>query len=264
MPPVNRYLIVFSLLLSLTGTAIYAKEGDAPGTTKNTNTPTSSAKGLLMLPRTAQRLKDHQALRVVCYGDSISEVGRSPQWHGGATTPAANWGQQLGVLLHAAYPGSEITVLNFGIGGQNAYEGLGRLDALGPLKPDLVLLEFGANDCCYHFLQPAETRLALATLAQWTKERYGADVMIVGCGGDNPLDPFFVHLDDTLTASRQAAADAGVPFVDMRAAVLQATDGGKRWTDFHNGAKNCHPNDRGHRVWAETVLTAINQCILAQ
>jgi lysophospholipase L1-like esterase len=210
-----------------------------------------------MLTRTRQRLQDTLPLRVVCFGDSISEVGRSSRWHGGATTPAANWGQQLGLLLRAAYPGSEITVVNAGIGGQNSYEGLGRLDALVALQPDLVLVEFGANDCCYHFLEPAQTRLALATLAQWITERTGADVMLVGSGGDNPRDPFFVHLDDTLAATRAAAADAGVPYIDTRAAVLAATDGGARWTDYHNGPRNCHPNDKGHRLWAETAMTAI-------
>ena len=215
----------------------------------------------VLLAHTARLLRDKQAVRIVCYGDSISEVKQG--WSGGASATDKNWGQQLALLLRQAYPGSEITVLPFGIGGQNAYEGLGRLETLRALHPDLVLLEFGTNDCCYHYLQPEETRLALSTLAQWTRERFGAEVMIVGTGGDNPLASTFRHVTETVQATRQAAEDAGVPFIDMRAAILKCTDNGKRWAEFHLAANNCHPNDHGHRVWAETVWQAIQQAVAA-
>ena len=148
--------------------------------------------------------------------------------------------------LGEAYPGSTFTFHPFGIGGQNSYEGLGRIDALEPLKPDLVMVAFGANDCCHHYLMPEETQLALTTLATEIRKRFGADVVLVGTGGDNPLKPFFRHLDETVAAQRQAATDAGVPFVDMRKAMLDATKNGKRWGEFHWGEANCHPIDSGH------------------
>ncbi|HEY3418857.1 MAG TPA: SGNH/GDSL hydrolase family protein [Armatimonadota bacterium] len=212
------------------------------------------------LTRTGQLLREKKAVRVVCYGDSISTV--EGRWFGGAKSKEAIWGEQLGVLLRKAYPESDIQVINLGVPGQNAYEGLGRITTLAEVKPDLVLVAFGANDCCYHFLQPEETGLALKTLAEWIKERFAADVMIVGTAGDNPVNPFFVHLDATVQASRKAAEEVGVPFVDMRAAALQWTEQGTRWIEFFNGNKNCHPNDTGHRAWAEVVLGAIQQAVV--
>jgi lysophospholipase L1-like esterase len=209
------------------------------------------------LSRTATKLREAKPLRIVAFGDSISEVGRSPQWHGGASTPAHNWAQQLAVLLRGAHRGSQIEVINAGIGGQNSYEGLGRIDILGALKPDLVLIEFGANDCAFHFLQPAETQLALTGMAQSIGAWFGADVAVMGTAGDNPLEPFFQHRDETVAATRAAAAAAAVPFVDMRAPVLAATENGARWAEFHLDAANCHPNDAGHRVWAQAVFAAI-------
>jgi lysophospholipase L1-like esterase len=208
-----------------------------------------------MLPRTQKLIADKQPVRVVLYGDSISEVKKG--WNGGAKTPEANWGAVLVKRLGEVYPGSTFTVQHFAVGGQNSYEGLGRLDYLEPLKPDLVLVAFGANDCCHHYLIPEETKLALATLATEIKKRFGADVALVGAGGDNPLKPFFRHLDETVTAQREAAAEAKVPFVDMRAAALKATEQGKRWGEFHLGADNCHPNDAGHLIWAQTALEVI-------
>ncbi|HOS42933.1 MAG TPA: SGNH/GDSL hydrolase family protein [Armatimonadota bacterium] len=213
------------------------------------------------LPHTARLLHENTPLRVVCYGDSISEVGRSANWYGGATCREANWGIRLAGLLRAAYPGAEITVRHFGIGGQNAYEGLGRLDGLAAYTPDLVLVAFGANDTGWHPLPPEATQLALHTIAQWTTERYGADVMLMSTGGDNPLRPKHTHVAETVQATRDAAAAAGAGYVDIRAAVLRATEHGTRWTDYHNGPQDCHPNDAGHRLWAETVFAALQAAL---
>lgn len=209
------------------------------------------------LRRTAERLQADEHLRVVAFGDSISEVGRTAAWHGGATAPSHNWAQQLGFLLRGAHPRSSIEVINAGIGGQNSYEGLGRLDVLQSLKPDVVLIEFGTNDCAYHFLLPAETQLALASMARSIKARFEADVVIMGTAGDNPLEPFFQHRDETIAATRAAALEAEVPFIDMRTPVLAATENGARWAEYHLDSANCHPNDAGHRVWAETVFAAL-------
>ncbi len=214
-----------------------------------------------MLPRTHQLIAARQPVRVVLYGDSISEVGRSPNWHGGATAPGANWGAVLGQRLGAAYPGVAFPVHHFGIGGQNSYEGLGRLDGLAAFKPDLVLVAFGANDCAYHFLLPAETKLALTALATGIRERYGADVVLVGTGGDNPLAPFFQHLAETVAAQRAAAEAARVPFVDLRTAMMAATANGQRWAEYHVNAGNCHPTDAGHAVWAAAALAVIREAL---
>jgi lysophospholipase L1-like esterase len=85
--------------------------------------------------------------------------------------------------------------------------------------------------------------------------------MILGTGGDNPLQPFFLHLNETLKATREAAAAANVPYVDLRAAMLKATEDGKRWAEFHLGAGNCHPNDAGHKAWAESVFAAVQAAV---
>ena len=211
------------------------------------------------LPRTRARIAEGAQVNVVLYGDSISEVGRSPRWHGGASSSEANWGSQLVGRLAAAHPGARFKAEHFAIGGQNTYEGLGRLDGLQSLAPDLVLVAFGANDCCHHFLEPAETELALVSLAKEIRTRFDADVIVVGTGGDNPREPFFRHLSETLEAQRRAAASAGVPFVDVRQAVLAATDHGSTWADFHCGPANCHPNDAGHGVWARAAFARIQE-----
>ncbi len=216
----------------------------------------------MTLSRTRQRITAKKSVCVVLYGDSISEVKKG--WNGGATSPAKNWGAILVNKLRAAYPDSAFSLHHFAVGGQNSYEGLGRLNYLEPFKPNLVLIAFGANDCCHHFLEPAETKSALTALAVETTNRFGADVVLVGTGGDNPLQPFFRHLKETLEAQRAAAEAAKVPFVDMRQAMLAVTENGQRWAEYHLSEKDCHPNDRGHEIWAATahavLLSELSPC----
>lgn len=215
-----------------------------------------------MLDNIAARIAAGQSVKIVAYGDSISESGLSPGWFGGATSAELNWVHQLARLLAAAYPRVEFSADNFGIGGQNSYEGLGRLDWLTPYTPDLVLVAFGANDCGYHYLPPAATALALGSLVDGIKSRFPqADVALLGTGGENPLLPSWEHLEETLTATREVAAAKGVPFVDIQSAILQATEAGARWTDFHNAPQDCHPNDQGHGVWARAVFATVQNVL---
>lgn len=217
----------------------------------------SAAEPDVGLARVRRLVAEHEPVRVVVYGDSISEVKKG--WNGGASAPEANWAAVLVKRLGELHPDSTFSIKHFAIGGQNTADGLARIDGLEPLAPDLVLVAFGANDCCHRFLEPAETKQALLTLCREIKQRHAADVVVVGTGGDNPLAPFFRHLDETLAAQRAAAAEAGVPFVDVRAAILAATADGKRWAEFHFNPGNCHPTDKGHEVWAAAALAVIRQ-----
>ena len=210
----------------------------------------------MTLTRTMQGMEQKRPVNVVFYGDSISEV--KPGWNGGASAPEKNWGALTVARLGEAFPEAEFRAHHFSIGGQNTYEGLGRLDAVAAFAPDLVFVAFGANDCGWHPLMPEETGLALKTLVADIRARFGADVIVVGTAGDNPLDTRFRHVDETIAAQRTVAQETRAPFVDMRSAILAATDNGARWTEFHHGTDNCHPTDPGHEVWA---AAAVSVCV---
>jgi lysophospholipase L1-like esterase len=204
------------------------------------------------------RLTGGKTVRIVAYGDSISEVGRTPNYFGGATCAEMNWAQQLGRLLWKGF-GKPMDVAHFAIGGQNAYEGLGRLDWLKPFEADLVLIAFGANDCGYHYIPPDATALAIASMIDGVRARHGADVVVFGPGGGNPAieDPKWQHLDETIDAIRKVALDKNAPFADVRAGILKETNNGARWVEYHNGPQDCHPNDAGHGVWARVAFDTI-------
>ena len=203
------------------------------------------------------QLVGRHSLRIVLFGDSISEVGRTPNWFGGASAPDRHWGTRLGVMLRKVFPGREFDILPFGIGGQNAYEGLGRVDWLGTLYPDLVLLEFGTNDCGWHPLPPEATALAIGAMIEAIRACYQAEVMVILPVGDNPLCSTMSHVAETRSAIAQAAAARNAPLVDLLPDMLSATKQGEWWGEFHNGKQDCHPSDAGHEIWAHAVFKVL-------
>ncbi len=208
------------------------------------------------LPVTAARIAAGRSVRLVLWGDSISEVGRSPKWHGGASQRQRHWGTLLQQKLKQAYPQAWFEVIFMGIGGQNSYEGLGRVDDLWTQQPDLVLVAFGANDCVWHHLEPAQTQRALTEMVQRIGQQR-SEVLVLSTAGSSPTHHQFRHARETVAATARAAEAGSAPFVDLYAALRQATDAGRRWSDYHLGQNNCHPNDRGHEVWAAAVFRVL-------
>ena len=208
-----------------------------------------------MFQRVISRLTGGKTVRIVAYGDSISEVGRTPNYFGGATSAEMNWAQQLGRLLWKGF-GKPMDIAHFAIGGQNAYEGLGRLDWLKPLEPDLVLIAFGANDCGFHYLPPEATALAVGSMIEGVRARHQADVLVVAPGGNNPVgdQSKWQHVEETVAALRKVSAEKNAPLADVRATILKETDNGAQWAKYHNGPEDCHPNDAGHGLWARVVF----------
>lgn len=210
--------------------------------------PKAEARTPLHLPRLADRIARGLPITLVCYGDSISEVGRSPNWHGGASEPAWHWGSLLRDRLQERYPEATFHVKWFGIGGQNSFEGLGRVDALWDLEPHLVLIAFGANDCMHHELRPEQTKTALAELVERVQPR--ADVVLLSTGGSGPGNPHFQHVEETVAATEAVARAHAAPFVDIYTAMRTVIGNGGTWQQYHPAVGNCHPNDAGHMVWA--------------
>ncbi len=214
-----------------------------------------------MLERVSQLIVEGRPVNLVTYGDSISSVNRSPGSFGGASRAEMNWAFQLQRLLAAEYPGANFVTRPFGVGGQNSYEGLGRFGWLKELDPHLVLIAFGTNDCDWHEIPPYCSAHAIKTLALGVRHDFSADVVIVAPECDPPAEPHMRHVDETVDALRKVAEEIGSPFVDMRAAMLRATDGGARYTDYHPSAGDVHPTDLGHALWAETVFDVLKSNI---
>jgi len=102
-------------------------------------TPKVAARLPAPLARTAARLRAGEPVVIVAIGSS-STAGA------GATSRAASYPSRLQEMLRQRFPEGDITVINAGIGGQDAPEMLARFDSnVAARKPTLVIWQAGVN-----------------------------------------------------------------------------------------------------------------------
>ena len=92
-----------------------------------------------------------KTVTIVAFGDSITEASHQP--------PENRWPEVLRLLLRERSPGTDITVINAGVGGNTSREGMARIeqDVLRH-NPHFVLAEFG-NDATPEMSPEARTWL---------------------------------------------------------------------------------------------------------
>lgn len=87
----------------------------------------------------------------------IVAIGSSSTFGSGASSPAASYPSRLEAILKARLPGVPVTVLNKGIGGEEANQMTGRFDAdVIDESPDLVLWQVGSNSVLRDHPTPGE------------------------------------------------------------------------------------------------------------
>jgi hypothetical protein len=192
------------------------------------------------------RIARKQPIKIVAIGSSSTSGA-------GATSDAATYPSQLEAILKAALPGIPVTVLNKGIGGEEAAQMVARFDAdVIDENPDLVLWQVGSNSVLRDHPTPGEViRQGVERL-----KASGADVILV-----NPqyapkilAKPDVGHALDVITAT---ARDAEVG-VFNRFALM------RYWHETQNipfatfiSPDGLHMNDWSYACTAQIIAAAI-------
>jgi lysophospholipase L1-like esterase len=133
--------------------------------------PKGSAQSMGSLPHVAGKLAAGQPVTIVAFGSSSTQG-----W--GSSSPEFTYPNRLAAQLHRQYPGAEITVLNRGVGGEDAPEMMKRLQtAVIDAKPDLVIWQVGTNAVLRN-LDPVETARMVSDGAARIQEA-DADLVLV-------------------------------------------------------------------------------------
>lgn len=112
--------------------------------------PKGGLKSFGALPHVAGKLASGKPVLIVAFGSS------STQGYG-SSTPDYNYPNRLAGQLRRKYPGAEITVVNAGVGGEDAPEMIKRLqNDVIDRRPDLVIWQVGTN-AVLRDLDPTET-----------------------------------------------------------------------------------------------------------
>ncbi|WP_441233405.1 SGNH/GDSL hydrolase family protein [Bradyrhizobium sp. 930_D9_N1_4] len=112
--------------------------------------PKGASKTMGSLPHVAGKLVAGKPVVIVAFGSS-STAGY------GATSPDFNYPNRLAAQLRRQYPTADITVINAGVGGEDAPEMMKRLQTqVIDVHPDLVIWQVGTNAVLRN-LDPGDT-----------------------------------------------------------------------------------------------------------
>jgi lysophospholipase L1-like esterase len=200
------------------------------------------------LPHVAQRLAAQQPLRIVAFGSSSTEGV-------GATAKDRCYPSRLQVDLQSELPkGVAVTVINRGIGGEDADDMIRRVPAVIADKPDLVIWQTGSNDSLRavtidRFL--AETRDGISQM-----QAAGIDVMLM-----EPQLSERLAKTEVSDKFRDAVRAIGQ---EMHVVVIRRYDLMKQWLAsgaltydtmmWHDGL---HMTDGGYELLAQSVAETI-------
>jgi len=205
------------------------------------------------LPRTVDKLRKKEPLTVAVSGDSISEGYNASQFTKVAPfmPPFPNL---VTAQLEATY-GAKVTLRNLAVGGWNSAQGVKDLDRLVGTKPDLVVIAYGMNDVGAR--NPAAFKANIETMLRRIKQDLPAAevVLVSGMTGNpdwvhTPAEMFPVYRD--ALASLEGPGVVLADLTDVWLTVLQR----KTLADLTGNGVN-HPNDHGHRLYAQAILALL-------
>ena len=184
----------------------------------------------------------------------IVAIGSSSTFGTGASSPDKSYPSRLEAELKARLPGLPITVLNKGIGGEEAAQMVARFDAdVLDEAPDLVLWQVGSNSVLANHDAPG-------TIVHEGVERLkasGTDVILV----NQQYAPKIIDKGDlalhAVDAIAAAARDTGVGLFDRFATMRYWHDSEDMGFDQFVTADGVHMNDWGYGCIAKLLAAEL-------
>ena len=206
------------------------------------------------LEHTHRLLDSRRALKLCVFGDSISAGGNSPRHVN--IPPFTPAGDGLVAERLRQSSGAAVELVNESVGGKTSEWGLDEVERIARHHGDLVILAWGMNDASQR-VDPETFRGRVAgQISAIRKTNPDAEFVLVAgmCGnpewtGSSP-DLYGPYRDELAGLCR-----AGIVLADVTS-LWQSVMTRKRFTDLTGNGVN-HPNDFGHRLYADVVLHAI-------
>ncbi|TGN78487.1 SGNH/GDSL hydrolase family protein [Bradyrhizobium yuanmingense] len=134
--------------------------------------PKGGSKAMGSLPHVASKLVAGQPVVIVAFGSSSTQGF-------GASSPEFNYPNRLAAQLRRHYPTADISVINAGVGGEDAPEMMKRLQTqVIDRHPDLVIWQVGTNAVLRN-LDPADTAKLVEDGISRIQAAGGTDIVLV-------------------------------------------------------------------------------------
>ncbi|WP_157837103.1 SGNH/GDSL hydrolase family protein [Geminisphaera colitermitum] len=208
------------------------------------------------LPGLARRWGGGNSLRLAVLGDSIS-TGANASGYCGVAPFQPGYVDLVAEGLAGGGGGEAVVVRNFSVGGKTAAWGAeqAQMEAVCGFSPDLVVLAFGMNDASAG-VSADEFGASIGGMIHRVRSLF-PDTEFMLVSGMNAHDAWHLARADLHEAyggvlAELALAGSGVVLCDVRA-VWDFVAGRKGfWSMTGNGVN--HPNDFGHRLYADCLL----------
>ena len=225
-------------------------------TTESWPGPVPAAAPAEQLSHVRARLAAKQPVKIVMLGDSIS-TGLNASLTGQAPPLQPGYPDLVAKAL-GERSGAAVTLKNLSVGGMDSRWGLGQMDAVLAETPDLFLCAFGMNDASGHAAPAAFAATIQQMLQRLHAARPECDAILLSPMTANAewkhaapdLYPAYATALQQLAAPGCAIADV----TSVWLAIMQR----KTHLDLSGNGLN-HPNDFGHRLYAEIVLATIGE-----
>jgi acyl-CoA thioesterase I len=206
------------------------------------------------LPHTRARLEAGGPLTIALLGDSISTGCNVSGW--AKTAPFQPPFQELFATNLEAVYGSNITLKNFSIGGTDTSWGLQNIGPVIESDPDLLILAFGMNDNPAgrpaHGYQANIGAMIEAVRAVKPDTEF---ILVATMLGNKDWTYIKPELFSPYRDALKKLCAQGIVLADMTSIWTELFKQKKDWDMTGNGVN--HPNDFGHRIYAQVLSTLL-------
>lgn len=208
----------------------------------------------LMLPRSVARLVSRQPLTIVTLGDSISAGANASALYDAAPCQPAY--PELVRRQLAERFRNPVEMKNLAVGGTSTDWGLTQIDKVVEVQPQLVILAFGMNDSAGRSAESYKenTKNMIAKIREKLPEC--EFILVASMLGNRDWTRLkheaFPQYRDVL----KELVEPGVALADLTSIWTGFLELKKDWDQSGNGVN--HPNDFGHRVYAQVITTLLD------
>ncbi|GAT32246.1 lysophospholiPASe L1 [Terrimicrobium sacchariphilum] len=201
-----------------------------------------------LLPKLQEKLKAGKPVSLAILGDSISagsDAFREPPYF----TRLAD------MLGHKT--GSTVSVTNHSKGGESTPYGVAQAASVAAEKPDLVIIGFGMNDGSASLKAEDFSQNIHSIISTIRRDSPETEFVIINGMTPNPdwnlSNP---EIRETYPKALQRLKGKGVAVCDVRTTWTFLVDRKGFWSLTGNGVN--HPNDFGHKLYADALLSCIS------
>ena len=205
------------------------------------------------LPKTIQKLNSKETVSIVLLGDSISTGCNASGWANCSPHQPPYQDLLLEHLKETYSP--NITLTNLAVGGTSTPWGVTRIPDVVAVKPDLVILAFGMNDSSGRSSEEYKSNtLAMIKAVRETQPQAEFILIATMLGNRDWVTLKHERFPQYRTALQELTAP-GIALADMTSIWTEMLNRKQDWDLTGNGVN--HPNDFGHRVYAQVLTTLL-------